>query len=962
MGRHVLRIDDERPLERLAGLVQPLRPRIGPGRAAFALGALEQGQTEFVVQPHIAAEVEAAAPHLLAVGLQDRAEVGDCLVHRAVLQVDQSREPGHGPARRRRLEGSRPLQRRDRVVSHRALRQVDAGEVERSVGAPQFLDPRERLDRLPQFAAAGAALAQQADAVVVPALPELLAGLPDRSAGRCRDVRAPLRAPGIGRTVRFARGAARGARVVPSRCACHSERHRVPRQVEDRQFVRRLRAVDVPQVGRVELPVAEHGLDRQAGGGASARRLQPVVEHVGGPGRNLVVVERHEDVLGVAPVDPRAVAVEHVDIDEVRPGIDPVALAKSAAAADQLAVLVAHGDVQPELVRIRRPLGQVVAQTERPHNDLQQVVLAGLEFRDPGPNRRDQLVLDPAARLDTEDVHVDHALVELPVRLDHPVRKAEQMGNARVRRREQVVVDLGDLRSLALRVAPGAEVLRRQQLHVAAVAIRLGLRRVVEARHAVPRHAREQVRVVVVLPAQELVVVQFLRQVDLVAGAAELGRRVQGLEEGPLVQLRLRLDQLLVDELEEGGVREGERVVLWLLDRVVGVAARAVDVGDRVAGRAGDPGVGGRLVDVEVRIVEGAGEEDHRIVAAGAEAGRLHVARALVRLLARLLHGEAVGRVVERAEPVGAVAPTLVDVGVAFDAVGVVHQRPLRDEAAARGARQRREEVLLARFRTLDVPGPRILELQHERYPDEHHGRRRHPPADPPVDPLAGKSVQHEQPRRHQRRQHVDPVGDAAHGRIVHRDHALDAGQHDAAEQERERRPEQRVADLHRPPVGPVAGVAHVRQAEPDDRHDEQAAHRQVEKEHRDVEPVLVRLACRRLGDANAGEVERVHGQQREQAEDHPQERLQPGADRRPVAASRGPRRRARVRGHGSACAAETGCAGVLAGIRREAPASGPSAAPAPVAPVSRTALRAAASISSPASPSRARSRRFVTA
>ena len=120
------------------------------------------------------------------------------------------------------------------------------------------------------------------------------------------------------------------------------------------------------------------------------------------------------------------------------------------------------------------------------------------------------------------------------------------------------------------------------------------------------RYAGEEVRVVVVLAAQELVVVQFLGQVDLVAGAAELGGRVQRLEEGPFVQFGLRLDQLMVDELEERGVAEGERVVLGLLDRVVGVAAGTVDVGDRVAGGAGDAGVRGRLLDVELRVVEGA--------------------------------------------------------------------------------------------------------------------------------------------------------------------------------------------------------------------------------------------------------------------------------------------------------------------------------------------------------------------
>ena len=62
-----------------------------------------------------------------------------------------------------------------------------------------------------------------------------------------------------------------------------------------------------------------------------------------------------------------------------------------------------------------------------------------------------------------------------------------------------------------------------EQRHVAAVAVGLGLRRVVEAGDAVPGDAAQQKRVVVVLPAQPLVVVQLLRQVHLVAGAAELG-------------------------------------------------------------------------------------------------------------------------------------------------------------------------------------------------------------------------------------------------------------------------------------------------------------------------------------------------------------------------------------------------------------------------------------------------------
>ena len=282
----------------------------------------------------------------------------------------------------------------------------------------------------------------------------------------------------------------------------------------------------------------------------------------------------------------------------------------------------------------------------------------------------------------------------------------------------------------------------------------------------------------------------------------------------------------------------------------------------------------------------------------------------------------------------GAVGPASVDVGMAVDAVGVVHQRPLGDETAARGARQGREEVLLARLRTFHVPRPRILELQHQRHADQDHGGGRHARADPPVDSLAGEPVQHEQPGSHQGRQNMEPVSHAADRRVVHRDHALDPRQHDAAQKEHERRPEQRIPHLHRAPVGSIARVPHVRQTEPDHRRHEQSPHRQVEQEHRDVEPVLVGRAGCRLGNADAGEVERVHRQQSEQPEDHPQERLQPGADRRSVAPA-----------CGRLCAARARCHLL-----------------APVAAACRCGARDAASNSSSTSLSSARSRRNVTA
>ena len=70
--------------------------------------------------------------------------------------------------------------------------------------------------------------------------------------------------------------------------------------------------------------------------------------------------------------------------------------------------------------------------------------------------------------------------------------------------------------------------------------------------------------------------------------------------------------------------------MLGLLDRVVGVPSGAVDLRDRVADGAGDPGLAALRVHVViVRVVELAREEWDRVVAARAPSGGLRVAVAL---------------------------------------------------------------------------------------------------------------------------------------------------------------------------------------------------------------------------------------------------------------------------------------------------------------------------------------------
>ena len=71
--------------------------------------------------------------------------------------------------------------------------------------------------------------------------------------------------------------------------------------------------------------------------------------------------------------------------------------------------------------------------------------------------------------------------------------------------------------------------------------------------------------------------------------------------------------------------------MLRLFDGVGGVADRAVDVRDGMAGDAGDAGLRvGMLYVVEVGVVEGAAEERHRVVAAGTPARGVDVAVALL--------------------------------------------------------------------------------------------------------------------------------------------------------------------------------------------------------------------------------------------------------------------------------------------------------------------------------------------
>ena len=133
---------------------------------------------------------------------------------------------------------------------------------------------------------------------------------------------------------------------------------------------------------------------------------------------------------------------------------------------------------------------------------------------------------------------------------------------------------------------------------------------IVEALYPVSRNPAQEKRVVVILSAQPTVLVQRLRQMHLVARAAKFRGPVQGFHEGAFVEGGFAFDQHTVDPGQKRDLGERERIVLRRGDDVVGIATRAAQVLDGMAGNTGNARIRGRVVlVVEVRIVERAAEQ-----------------------------------------------------------------------------------------------------------------------------------------------------------------------------------------------------------------------------------------------------------------------------------------------------------------------------------------------------------------
>ena len=105
------------------------------------------------------------------------------------------------------------------------------------------------------------------------------------------------------------------------------------RHHDDRQLGPLPLAEDVVHVPAVELAVVDPGLEHDRPGIARGD-LEAEVDDLPRARGDLLVVERNEDVLGVAAVDPIPIAVEHVHVDEVREGVDGPVRAHAPRAAE----------------------------------------------------------------------------------------------------------------------------------------------------------------------------------------------------------------------------------------------------------------------------------------------------------------------------------------------------------------------------------------------------------------------------------------------------------------------------------------------------------------------------------------------------------------------------------------------------------------------------------------------------
>ena len=601
------------------------------------------------------------------------------------------------------------------------------------------------------------------------------------------------------------------------------------------------------------------------------------MDRLSGPGRDLVIVQRDEDILSVSSCDAIAVFVDDKVVDEVGPFVDLAILSSTAADTDDTAGRFGL-DLEPQLVRIDGPLGQMVSDLEGTDDRLEQVRLAGLKGRDFRSQRSDEFTFEGTPFAHTEDIDAGAVFEDRLGLLDDLVIASPERQCGVSAWEEVVVHDV--LAGFGVRF--GGQVVGFSVGHMTAVAIGLGFFWVIETPSSVACNTAEQIRIVVVLTSHPIFVFgQISWQVDLMTGAAELCGLESWLEHFALVKRRLGLDHQHVDLLEQKVFAVGKRIVLWFFDDVIGIASCRFDFGNRMADRAGDPSLTRRVVDiVVVWVVKRSGEEGYRVVATGTKACCMDVAIAFERDLARLANGIEVSRVVKRAEVVGAVKPIIVDVLMALLAVIVVHQYPLGDEVPVSGASQRVFKVLLPVGRCLFVPFAGVLGLNDEHRTDGQSRCDTDALCDDPTDAGTDEPVEPIEPHRAERSEDVGPVDDAFAHRSTHEFKGPELDQQHAADEDHYPCDQQRITDPNRPAIASLVRRFPMEESEGQERDDQDQSEHQMEQEHVMVKQILKRPLKVPLREGHSGEIHPVGQEDREQTQDGQEEFSGLGGDR----------------------------------------------------------------------------------
>lgn len=131
--------------------------------------------------------------------------------------------------------------------------------------------------------------------------------------------------------------------------------------------------------------------------------IEPIVNGLACSRWDLVVVEGDENVLGVSSSDAITIFVDDEVVDEVGPFIDRAVFGQSPADTDDSIPRLGL-NLEPKLIRIDSPLGQVVADLEGADDGFEQVGLAGFECWDFGTQWSDELTFESSTFPHPEDI------------------------------------------------------------------------------------------------------------------------------------------------------------------------------------------------------------------------------------------------------------------------------------------------------------------------------------------------------------------------------------------------------------------------------------------------------------------------------------------------------------------------------------------------------------------------------